>query len=83
MRTNGSWKYDKEAVEDLDLQPQFDMWFEKTKNEDLAFTIVMFRFLKEHRKESEQELKLVYTKVIKRLKAELQKVDVDFSAVVS
>lgn len=73
MKTNGSWKYNKETVDDLELGQEFERWLGKTKEEDLAFTIVMFRFMKRERKQSEEELKLVYSKVLKFIKAGLGK----------
>ena len=53
----------------------------KTKNEDLAFTIVIFKYLKTISVGREEELKLLYSKATRYLKQEAGKAGVELNEV--
>lgn len=63
------------------MSAEFNHWLEKTNDKDLAFTIVIYIYLKTQKMYKETELKLLYIKVERHLKTEMDKIKVDFNDV--
>jgi hypothetical protein len=63
MRKNGSWAFNKEFIADLELEKEFEELMGEFKEEDVAFTVLVYRFMKESFKKEEEELRIIYRKV--------------------
>lgn len=63
MSIDGSWEYDKEAVEELRFDQKYGQWLAKTRSRDLAFTMVMYEYLNGLGEDEKAELRLILIKV--------------------
>lgn len=79
MKKNGSWIMDKDFVVDQELQEEFEKLMKELKDENLAFTILVYRYMKTYFKKEEEELKLIFRKVQKYVNETYKKLGVEFA----
>ena len=63
MKNSGWWTVDKEAIEDLELGAEYATLLSQLGDENIAYTVAIYNYMKEQFEDEGDELRLIYRKV--------------------